>query len=807
METLWQDLRYGVRQLARSPGFTAVAVLTLALGIGANTALFSVVDAVLLRPLAVPNPDQLVRIETRTTEGGLHSDFSYPLYVTLRKNTELLSGWVAYSDGGFGISAGGQTERVQGEYVSANYFSVLGLPPHLGAAFVPEDEEAGARRVVMVSHGFWRRVFGGDPGVVGKTLVVNGRGFEVIGVLSAGYRGFTRGLVADLWIPLPHYEELNNSPNTLSDLRTNWLSLAGRLRSGVTMPQAQEHLTRTLPEGFEAARGQGTWEAALSPAAVGNDFYVAELTLPLQLLFAAVALVLLIACANVASLLLVRAQARQREISIRLSLGATRRRMGQQLITESLLLCVMGGVAALLLGLWATEVFSGAAVWGSTEAGFDLRLDARVVGFTAGLSFLTALACGVFPAFSASRTDLMAMMKTGDATPAAWRFVPVRNALVVLQLSLSFVLLVGAGLFLRSLDRLYAIDTGFSGENVFALSMDLELRGYTPVQGRDFYLQALEDIGGVPGVASLSAASALPVTPGGRRMEMPPNFTRPPVDREVSIDVVTVAPRFFETLGLPLVSGREFSPREDAAPALAIVNETMARTFWPGADPVGQTFFTGYTTFHVVGVARGTKYRDLREAPRMTMYLPLSQAYTPRMNLLVRSAAPPAALLPALRQRLHELDPDLPVFDVRTLPEHVGRSLYVERLRSVLLSVFGLLALSLAAVGLYGLVSHAVARRTHEIGIRIALGAQRWQVLQFVLLWGLKLVALGLAAGLAGSYWLSRVLASQLYELAPEDPVAFGGTILLLTGVALAACLIPARRAARVDPMVALRYE
>jgi putative ABC transport system permease protein len=806
---LWQDLRYGARMLMKNPGFTLIAALTLALGIGANSALFGLLDAVMLRTLTVPRPEELALVATRTSEGGLHTDFSYPLYAALRDNNDVFAGMLASSDAVFGLSSGSQTERARGEYVSANYFSALGLTLSRGTGFVGADEYAGAQPAVVISDKLWKRFFGGDPDVLRKSLTINGRNFAVVGVAPPGFTGLARGLNTDVWLTLPQRIALGGPPDLLNSRTRSWLALAARLKPGVTMAQAQARLSAQLPPGFEAAIGKGRWEAALTPAAQGSDYYVAELSQPLQLLAAMVALILMIACANIANLLLARGETRQREIGVRLALGASRGRIVRQLLAESLLLAAAGGGLGLLIAVWSKDLTANLRTRVGGALTLDNSLNWRVLVFTLAVTLVAALLSGLIPAFRATRVELAMTLKDGAVSSSfSTRMFSLRDMLVVAQVALSIIMLFGAGLFLRSLWKLRSIDVGFSGERVLALSLDLRLQGYSQAQGKNFYNAALEKLAAAPGVQAVSLASALPVTAGGSRLQRPPNLTRPPAPEGISIDIVTVTPRFFETLELPLLRGRDFrSLDSETSGRVIIVNETMAQKFWPNTDPVGQYFYDGSDNFEVIGVARATKYRDLREEPRMTMYQPLAQEYSPGMNLLARTALSPTAMNATIRAQLGSLDPALPVFGFRTLPEHIGRSLYVERMQSVLLSLFGLLALALTAVGLYGVMSYTITQRTREIGIRMALGAQRDAVLRLVIGQGMRLTLMGMVIGAGAAAASARLIESRLYNVKTADPITFAVTVLLLIAGALLACWVPARRATKVDPLVALRSE
>ncbi|OLD28288.1 MAG: hypothetical protein AUJ04_01895 [Acidobacteria bacterium 13_1_40CM_3_55_6] len=788
METLLRDLRYGIRSLLKRPGFTAVTIIILALGIGANTTVFSLMDAVLLRSLPVRNANEIVEIATRTTGGGLHPDFSYPLYAAMRESNSELAGMIAYADSSFGLSAGDQTERLRGEYVSANYFDVLGVRPSTGFTFTRDDERPGAQQVAVISYALWNRRFGGDPSVVQKTIALNGRTFSVIGVAPRTFSGLVRGMGADVWITLPHVAELENSPERMTSVTSSWLALVGRLRPQFTIQQAQALMTARLPSGFEAARGSGSWDVVLTKAAGGNDIYVAELSRPLTMLFVAVGLILAIACANIAGLMLVRAQARGREIGIRLALGASRLRIISQLLTESLLLAVAGGSLGLIIAIWTTDLASGLRTTIGGALRLDVSLNSRVLIFNLAVSVLTVLWFGLAPALKATRFDLVPVLKDATNMSGRRRRPSAHSVLVVTQVTLALVLLASAGLFLQSVGNLRAIDKGFSGDKVLAMSLDMELQGYDKNRGKNFYAGVLDNVSTLPGVQSVTLASTLPVTAGGMRMQRPENFTKPAVNERISIDVVRIAPRFFETIGLPLLRGRDFRAldTEKSTPTI-IVNEAMAQKFWPGADPVGRAFNDGDTTFEVVGVARDTKYRDLRERSRMTMYRPLTQFYSSGVNLLVRTTSDPTPLAPTIQNRLRLLEPALAVFNIRTLSEHVDRSLYAERMESLLLSVFSVLALVLTAVGIYGVIAFTVAQRTREVGIRMALGAQKKDVLKLILIRGMVLAAWGTGMGLIGCYWLSRLVSNQLYGVSAHDPATLVTVAALLIVVALSA--------------------
>ncbi|HKO44402.1 MAG TPA: ABC transporter permease [Pyrinomonadaceae bacterium] len=807
MSTLLKDLRYGLRMMARTPAFTAVAILSLALGIGANATVFSLMDAVMLRALPVQHPDQIVLVGTGVPGEPTHTDFSYPLYTSLRDNNQAVS-LIGYADTNFGIAAGDRTDRIHGEMVSANYFDVLGVAPAMGSAFAPSDEAPGAPRAAVISDALWTRLLGRDPAVLNKTIMLNGRNFSVVGVAPKQFSGLVRGMPTDVWITLPHNAEFEGAPQLLSTPTMSWLSIAGRLKPGVSVEQATSQLSTLIRSVSTDVEENAQWGVVLTPAAGGNSVYVEAFSSPLTLLFLAVVLILAIACANVASLLLARSKARGKEISVRLALGATRFRIVRQLLTEGLLLALAGGALGLLIAYWTSGLASALVNTASGALSFDVTPNTRVLGFTLLASIITVL-FGVVPALKSSRVDLVPSLKDGNpSSPVFGRGPSLQSLLVVTQVSLSLILLTGAGLFVRTLWKLQSIDKGFAGQNVVAMSMNMGLQGFDSKRGANFYAAALQDLASVPGVEAVTLASSLPLTPGGSRMELPPNATKPAVNQSVAIDIVTVAPRFFETTRLPLVQGRDFrSIDTEKSTRVLVVNETMARTFWPNEEAVGRSFSDGRDTFEIVGVARDTKYRNLRETPRLTMYRPLAQAYVPSMNLVARTSGNPANAAPAIQQRMQASEPTLAVYNVRSLTDHVGRAVYVERMQSLTLGSLGVVALILTAIGIYGVIAYSVAQRTREIGIRIAVGAQRSDVFKMVLVKGLVLAAWGSVIGLVACYWLSRFISSQLYGVTPYDPITLVSVAVVLAAVALFASFVPARRATRVNPLVALRYE
>ncbi|HEX8187922.1 MAG TPA: ABC transporter permease [Pyrinomonadaceae bacterium] len=819
MRTLLQDVRYGSRMLARSPGFTLVSVVSLALGIGVNTAVFSLFNAVLIRALPV------VRGQERLV--WLRAPSSYPDYLDYREQAQGFEGMAAATGTReFSLTRGGEPELVRGEFVTANYFDVLGVGAHAGRGFV-EAEGREPARVVVLSHQLWRARFDSDPGVVGRQVTLNGLGFTVVGVAPEGFVGTEAGLNRELWVPLPAHALLNppdaarvldggGGEDILRVRHSHWLAVFARLRANVTREQAAAELAGVARRVAEAGGGRVDGETLrrvqLLPLSGGMDPGDREQALPVAgVVMAVLGLVLLIACANIAGLLVARAAVRRRETAIRQALGAGRARLVRQWLTESLLLSCLGGAAGLLLALWANDVMASYAA-GTPLASLDLRLDYRVLAFTLLVSVGAGVAFGLAPALQASRLDLVTALKTEDALARAGsRRSRLRAAFVTAQVTLSVVLLVCAGLFIRSLWSAHAIDPGFRVERALTVPVDLGLLRYKSEDGRAFYRELLSRVAAQPGVESASLV---------RFAQLGNSFAQGQVFAEgraagagegTDAGFNIVGPDYFRTMGTRLVRGRDFTDADrEGAPGVAVVNETLAAMLWPGEDALGKRVSfegAGGPFLEVVGVARDGKYRSLGDRSRPYIYRPLMQSYEPRMTLVVRASGDPRALAGPVREHLRALDRNLPVADVRTLEEQFDLSLLPARVAAYTLGGFGLLALALAAIGIYGVVSYTVARRTREIGVRVALGAGRADVLRLILGEGLSAVGAGLGLGLLLSFALTRVLGGFLYGVTASDPLTFVGVPALLGSVALAAGYLPARRAAKVDPMVALRYE
>jgi predicted permease len=805
MNGLRNDLLQAVRVFRTAPSFATAAVVTLALGLGVNIAVFTVMHAALGASLPVKHAQDLVSVFTWTPKGGDHFDFSYPLYVDLRDHSPGLEGLAAYTSLGVGVASGNRSERVIGELVTSNYFQLLGVDLIAGPGFSGEDERRGAPAVAVIGHRLWQSLVDGSPGAIGSTVQVNGKPATVVGIAPAVFTGFTRGERVDVWMSTSQFFSLRNSPqDRLGNRDTSWLTLVGRRRGNTPVEQANAQMTAVLKPPFsdpdEVVRSRA--------AGAGDTSLVDDLGRPLRMLMLVVGLILVIAAANVANLLLTRAYTRQQEIAMRTALGASRWRIVRQLLIEGLVLSFIGGGLGLILGIWTAAIFDLRTPTGGAALTLTMEPDAAIVGYAALLSALAALALGIVPAFGASRADLVAVLKgAGEAVSGAVGKRRARLVLTVVQIALSLVLVIGAGLFLRSLGKLRAIDPTLVSDRVVASQLNLTLRGYDEARGQQFYSRVIEAVRSVPGVQSATLTNVLPVTAGGVRQNLRAGATSPKVDVPVEFDLVFVSPGYFATFGVPLVAGRDFSDTDRAtAPPVAIVNETMKRRFWPSETPVGATFSDGSPQpYTVVGVARDTKYRNLREAPRMVIYLPLAQSYASAANLVVRTSLPPSQIVESLRAQVRAIDAGMPLYNVRTLAEHVNRSLYVDRLRANLIGTLALLALALAAIGIYAVLSYTIAERTREVGVRLALGAQPRAVLRMLLGTGARLGAIGIVAGVALSTTLTGLVSAQLYGMTALDPITIAAACAVLFAVALAATFLPAWRAARIDPIVALR--
>ncbi|HEV2424503.1 MAG TPA: ABC transporter permease [Terriglobia bacterium] len=831
LETLAQDIRYGLHMLRNSPGFTAVAVLTLALGIGANTAIFSVINAVMLRMLPVQEPERLVQIGFQGRHGAesfVGESFSYAVFKELRERNQAftdISGfdyWDSFDARLAGTESGGTGQPIKGQLVSANFFSLLGVDPMIGRTFAPDaDTRGGDHSVAVIIYALWTRTFARDPGVLGRKVTVDRTPLTIIGVAPKYFGGVNPGRTCDLWALVSMEPQLIGGEfGYLTDPNVDWLTLLGRLKPGVSVEQARANLDVLFQQSQRqqdlsglsaAARGDFlTHRIVLLPAARGTDYLRKEFQQPLSLLMGMVALVLLIACANVANLLLARANARQREIMIRVAVGAGRRRLVRQLLTESVLLSLIGGAVGMLLAYWVSPILVILMSRGQNQMTLNVHPDLRVLAFTLLIALITGIAFGLAPAMRATRVTI---------PPGSSRVTTTRTgrslgrALVVVQVALSLVLVVGAGLLIRTLRNLETLDPGFDSRNVLLFGLDPTRAGYKEERLAEFYQGLLDRLNQQPGVQSASFSFLTPISGGGWDNSIFVEGYAPRPGEDMDTYINAVSPRFFDTLQTPLILGRDFGPQDRAgSPPVAIVNQAMVRRFFEGRNPIGGRFGWGEgqhkAKYEIVGVVGNAKYLSLRDSVPPTAYVCARQSRDwGGVNFEVRTAAGPSAFAPEIRRVLQSVDPRLTAPEVTPFAQQIDQSLYQEKLVSALSGFFGVLALLLACIGLYGIMAYAVARRTNEIGIRLALGAERASILRMVLGEALLLAAVGILIGLPAVWAATRSVASLLYGLKATDPLTVLIATSLLAAVAALAGYLPARRATKVDLMVALRYE
>jgi predicted permease len=839
---LWQDLRFGARMLAKQPGFTLIAVLSLALGIGANTAIFSLLDAVVLKTLPVKEPQELVLFNwlsgpkrmARNVFGDIGTDaatglttstsFSYLSFERLRDRNQSLVDVFAFTPRQFSVHANDQAEFVQGQFVSGGYYAGLGVQPLLGRAISVEDDRAAASPVAVITHRYWRRRFGSDTAVIGKTIKVNQIPCTIIGVTPPGFYGALQvGQAADVSIPLTLEPQLSPTNSILGRPWVWWLRVMGRLKPEVTAERTRAELEfvfqQSAQEGWASApaQNQPSQEPRDMPrlrAADGSQG-LAELrqkrAQSLTVLMVVVGLTLLIACANIANLLLVRAATRRKEIAVRLALGAGRFRLIRQLLTESVLLAGFGGALGVALAYWGKDLLLMLQPWGG-ELALDLKLDLRVLGFTIGISLFTGLLFGLMPALRATRFDLTPALKDTARNSSGDARNSLSKALVVAQVALSLVLLIGAGLFTRTLRNLQSLETGFNHENLVTFGLNPRLNNYPQAQIAQLFHRLLEHLEAIPGVRS-ATLSRHPILAGSRN-DAPifvQNQTLTPSEGSRA-NVNDVAANFLDTLQLPILRGRGLTLQDDErAPKVAVVNQAFARKYFGDENPLGKRIgldsVKNSGRIEIVGVAQDAKYFELRGDMPPSIYLPYFQEPASDAYFAVRTMGEPTAMFALIRQAVREIDSSLPISDFKTVRQQVESAWAQERLFATLSGFFGLLALSLAAIGLYGVMAYGVARRRNEIGIRMALGAQRHDVIRMILGESLLLVALGLGVGLATALATTRLISAQLFGLAPNDPLTITMATLLLVGVAALAGYLPARKAAQTDPMLVLRND
>lgn len=807
MHKLLQDLRYATRTLLKKPGFTLVGIMTLALGIGASTAIFTVVDAALLRGLPYKSPDQLYHLwERRPQQEFSQREFSYPDYQDYQQNG-VFEGIAAYTGGGGILSGRGESERIFSPRATANFFSLLGVEPVIGRTFQPGEDKPGAPRVTVLTYGMWQRRFGGDAGILGQSLTINDQSYTVIGVLPASFQFALRQ--NDLWLPYQPTEA------QLTRRFMHGTNVIGRLRSGVSVEKAQTDLSviakRIEQEHNQSHAGTGVALVPLQEQFVGNVKRV------LMVLLAAVGFVLLIACANVASLLLTRSLSRQKEVAIRSALGASRWRVIRQMLTESVLLSLAGGVAGVLIAFWGVDALVAAlpeSQLNSLPFLKSLHIDSRILGFSFGLSLLTGMVFGMTPALQASRLDLNEVLKEGGRSASGGARHRLRSALVVSEIALAVVLLVGAGLMMKSLLRLLQTNVGFNPQNVLTMTVALPANKYSePAAQVNFHQLLRERVQSLPGVSGVGKVNILPLQGGNTTRFFVEGDPIPTPGQEIEANFRIVDESYFQTLGIPLVAGRMFDERDKAdAPGVVIIGKTVADRIFAGRDPVGRRI--NYSSIQgppdlIVGVVGDVKIAGLDEVIRPVLYYPFGQSPSMTTNLVVRTNADPAALAGAIRNETRTLEPEAAIFNVRAMEEVISSApaAFMRRFPAQLISIFAGVALLLASIGLYGVISFSVSQQTHHIGIRMALGAQAPDILKMVLKQGLTLTLAGMAFGVVAALGLMRLLRSLLFEVQTTDASTFALVLGVLFVLALFACYIPARRATKVDPLVALRYE
>ena len=811
MESLFQDSRYGIRMLVKNPGVTIVAIIALALGIGANTAIFSVVNAVMLKPLPYKNGDGLVMVwEHNRTRNRTQNVVSPANFLDWKDQNNVFEDMAGFFDTVANLTEAGDPEEIPSQYVTANMFSLLGVYPMIGRAFEGEDGQDGRDNIVILSHGLWRRRFGGDPGIINQTIKLNGTPVTVIGVMPPDFQLFIKagsltGKQAEIWSPFSF------GPNSRIR-RGRYMSAVARLKPGVTVAQAQAEMTQ-IADALERQYPEfdTNWGVNLVPM---RQQFTGEISTPLLVLFGAVIFVLLIACANVANLLLARAAARQKDIAIRSALGASRSRIIRQLLTESVLLAVLGGVLGLLVAVWGVDLLLALAPKDLPPLA-GVGINYFVLGFTLVVSLLTGLIFGLVPALQASKPNLNETLKEGGRSAASGeRQHRVRNLFVVAEIAMALVLLIMSGLMIRSFARLQSVNPGFDPNNLLTARLLLPQSKYSNDQQRvAFFRQAIARIEALPGVRSVGAISFLPFTTLGAAT----GFTiegqpAPAPGQSPTLDVRVCDPNYFQTMGIPIIRGRTFTEKEATeASHVVIISDAMARTYFPNEDPIGKrvriNMMEDPPPCEIIGVVGDSKHQGLDIEPRAMSYWPHPELAYSAMTIVARTTGDPLSYSGTVQSAVQSLDKDQPISDVRSMEQWLSDSVARARFITSLLGIFAAVALVLAMVGIYGVMSYSVTERTHEIGIRMALGANSTDVLKMVVRQGMSLALIGVGVGLAASFALTRVLAGLLFGVSVTDPVTFGLIATLLAGVAFVACAVPARRATKVDPMIALRYE
>ncbi len=801
MTSLWQDVRYGLRMLAKKPGFSALTVLILALGIGANTAIFSVVNAVLLRPLPFRDADGLVMVFEKT--GGDRDVMSFPNFQDYREQNNVFESLSAFNVQSVNLTGVERPDRVRGGFVSASFFQMLDVQPATGRTFAPREDEPGAERVAVVNHELWQRRFGADPNLVGKVLILNGEPFTIIGIMPAGFR-FPIDEI-EIWLPIQTF------PNYKPERASYDTPVIGRLKKGITLNAAQSEM-RTI--AGRLAQSYPEENGGREPELVSLHGMIVEDVRPaLWTLLGAVGFILLITCANMANMTLARGTARRREVAVRVALGASRARVVRQLLTETILLGLVGGFFGLLISLWGVDVLMAANPVGELPGGQVPHMDVRVLSFALAVSVLTGIVFGLVPALQLSKTNLVKTLKEGGRGSGEGAGQKrLRAIFVVSQVALSLVLLIGTGLLISSFYRVLHVSPGFNPENLLTMEYRLPRNKYPQADSQwNFHRQVVERVREVPGVKSASLVLGLPFSGnGGTTSFVLPGRPAPAKGEEPKALINRVSPGYFETIGIPLIKGRAFTEQDDAnAPPVILVNQTLARRYWPDEDPLGKQlqFPEEKITATVIGLVGDAKQFQLDEKTMPQIYSAYSQNPHIFATLVVRTNVEPLSISEPVRKAIWAVDKDQPMWKIRTVEYLLDQNVSQRRFIMFLMTTFAVLALALTAFGMYGVISYSVGQRTQEIGVRIALGARPRDILRLILGQGLVLTIVGLVIGLAGAFALTRVITSLLYGVSATDPLVFTGVSLLLVVVALLASYIPARKAMKVDPMTALRYE
>ena len=841
MNMLMQDIRYGIRMLGKAPGFTAIAILTLALGIGANTAIFSLINAVMLKTLPVKNPQELVLFQWDDNKWPPHFgqtgndskfSFSYPAFEEFRKQNKELSSvfaWVplGFNDQNTTVGINGEPTLANGMMVTGEYFSGLGVTPLMGRGITEADEDRGAPRAAVISYAYWTGRFARDAGIIGKSVTLNGIPFTIVGVAPPAFYGVETGTEPDIWLPFDDKENLRpwgsqpgGGANSVFTAR-NWicLSIIGRLKNGVTKTQAASALDilfhQIVTADWHPSKPDDVPHFTLASASQGMPYLREGSKQPLYILMVAVGLVLLIACANVATLLLGRATARKKEISVRLAIGASRGRLIRQLLTESVLMAVLGGALGILFASWGTRALVALMSGGGSPMVLDASADLEVLLFTLAASLFTGIVFGLAPAFRITRVELASVMKDSATSISGARDKhSLGKSLIVAQVAASLVLMIGAGLFVRTLINFENRNFGFNQQNLLTFGVDPTRAGYHDARLISFYEQLLDRVQALPGIRAATLMAYAPFIGWSSNNSVAIEGAAQKLSN-VTVRSQTIGPDFFSTMGIPIILGRGINRSDTtASPMVAVVDENFAKKFFPGENPVGHRFTRGSTfdpkdTVEIVGVSKPAELTDVHAKLRPKAYYAYAQIpkYLDMMYFEVRTQGPPATVISELRDTVRQADPALPLINLKTQTQETAEALSQEELFARLTTVFGLLALLLAMIGLYGTLAYSVTRKTHEIGIRMALGAKPVDVLGMVIRQGITLALIGVAIGVVAALGITRLISSVIYGVTPYDPVTFVTVAILLVLVAAIACYIPARRAMKVDPMVALRYE